>query len=236
MCRDELSRIYEIRDVAVSSGAPDAYLGRLGDASEEHPLALKHLRDWEKELQGLDDAAWSHLKGKIRPLIVGRLPGRGWQPLFDKLNEAKAYNYLLREGCTNVHFVPEQPKGGLRTPDLEGDSPDNKVLCEVKTINTSDKEIKRRRDSSVFSISNKIDLRVLAKLDKNIAEARDQMCSYDVSGVARHVVYVVVNFDDHLHSYAHEYRDQIAQHIDAHPVSGVEIYLDIKPPFYSAIA
>jgi hypothetical protein len=34
-----------------------------------------------------------------------RTPVRGWQPLFDKLNQAKAYNYLKQAGCTNIAFT-----------------------------------------------------------------------------------------------------------------------------------
>jgi hypothetical protein len=32
-------------------------------------------------------------------------PKRGWQALFDTLNELKAYAYLQRLGCSQVAFI-----------------------------------------------------------------------------------------------------------------------------------
>jgi hypothetical protein len=62
------------------------------------------------------------------------------QPLYNTLNEAKGHNHLTRIGCANVHFIPESAIEGQKTPDLGADAQGRKVLCDIKTINISDKE------------------------------------------------------------------------------------------------
>ena len=71
--------------------------------SERRPK-LKQFRDIELDLQGLDAKAWAFLKSEVAPLLAAKDPKRGWQSLFDKLNQAKAFNYL-KEGRISRMFV-----------------------------------------------------------------------------------------------------------------------------------
>ena len=77
---------------------------------------------------------------------------RGWQQLFDILNQARAYNYLKTLGCSNILFIPRADNQALRTPDIEAILGSDRVLCEVKTINISQKEIHARTSFTVRSI------------------------------------------------------------------------------------
>src|ERR1039458_3272431 len=79
---------------------------------------------------------------------------RGWQALFDRLNEAKAYRYLTKIGCSSVVFIPRTIK---QTPDSEGWLEGQQILCEVKTINISDEEVNARRSFAVRSVAGRLE-------------------------------------------------------------------------------
>jgi hypothetical protein len=120
MYRKQLPRVYELRDMAQSPPSPEAYFSDFDNKLQESSVRLKHFRDIEAELQGIDAPAWSYLKAQLAQLLAVRSAKRGWQALFDKLNEAKGYNHLVGIGCTNVEFVPVSSVNGQRTPDLRG--------------------------------------------------------------------------------------------------------------------
>jgi hypothetical protein len=112
-CSD-LARLYELQDQARGlSGSYDF------DA-RDNPIHLKHLRDVEADLQGLDPASWGLLKAEVAPLVAKKDLKRGWQPLWDKLNEAKGYNHLAGMGCSEVRFIGERPRNVSEHPTLKG--------------------------------------------------------------------------------------------------------------------
>jgi hypothetical protein len=236
MYRKQLPRVYELRDMAQNLSSLDAYFSDFDNKLEESPVRLKHFRAIEAELQGLDAPGWTYLKGQLKPLLTVKNAMRGWQALFDKLNEAKGYNHLVSIGCTNVEFIPVSSVNSQRTPDLQGLLAGRRVLCEVKTINMSEIEATRRTTGAVGSISLQLPCRFFRKLTSDITDARKQMAAYDADSATKRVVYVVVNFDDNLHEYAADYCSQIASFIAANPTPQIETVFHIKPPFYSASA
>ena len=57
----------------------------------------------------------------------------------------------------------------------------------------------------------------------------------DASGNSKHIAYVIIDFDDHLHEYADRYQHQIDNFIAGDPVPGLKVIVfDIKPPFHTA--
>src|SRR5580692_4826758 len=92
--RRELPRVFELHDVVQPSCSPQAYFQNFENSLLERPQKLKQFRDIERDLQGLDADAWTFLKSEITPLLPAKHPTRGWQLLFDKLNQAKEFNYL----------------------------------------------------------------------------------------------------------------------------------------------
>jgi hypothetical protein len=220
-------RLSELRREAVD---PSPYYFDVDDANQ---IQAKHVREIESDLQGLDAAAWELFKQDLIPLVKKRHPERGWQALLNKLNEAKGYNYLVRMGCTDVQFIP---RSSSRTPDLKGRLGSNTVLCEIKTINPSDDEFKSREDHSVRSIVTQLSIGFFNKLRSTLQTARDQMTTYSQDAGIKKIVYLVVNYDDILHEYAATYSTQLAAFIASTPVPGLDIKLDIKPPYYWATA
>ena len=145
----ELPRVNELRALIADPSADSAYFGQ--DFDERFRTSPARQRVWlgrERELQGLDYAAWAFLKDEARPYLMRKdKNGRGWQQLFTILNQASAYNFLVqRLRCTDVRFVTRDPL--TETPDLEGTVDGQVVLCEVKTISMSEDEVKARRDGT----------------------------------------------------------------------------------------
>jgi hypothetical protein len=230
--RKELPRLYELRDQFQSPPSREAYNFEIGD----NRIKLKHFRDLEAELQGLDPVSWDLLKAELTPLFIRRDPKRAWQPLFDKLNEAKGYNYLVRMGCTNVEFVPRSSREGQKTPDVQGSSGATKVLCEVKTIDISENESACRKNGSVRGILIQLQVGFFNKLKSVLEKARDQMTAYCPTVGTIKIAYVIINYDDILHEYEAEYSAQIKAFIATNPVPELAIFFDARPAFYSATA
>lgn len=235
MFRKELPRIYELRDLLPEPPPADAYFRNLDASLAAIPQKLRQFRDWESELQGLDPTAWAFLKLELAPLLVVRHPTRGWQQFFDKLNQAKAYNYLKAAGFTGVEFVPVSAIKGQRTPDLQARAGSTTILCEVKTINVSKDEADRVATGGVGTTIDQLAPEFFGKLTSALAQANAQMIGYEANQATKKIVYVVVNFDDRLHEYGDEYRRQIEECLRSNSVPELEVILDIKPAFYTAM-
>lgn len=191
-------------------------------------------RDLEMQLRGLDSEAWPFLKQEIIPLLTIKDPKRGWTQLFNRLNQANAYNYLASIGCTDIKFIPCAKD--RKTPDLQAQLLSRKVLCEVKTINISEDEAEARTFYKVRNIELSLNDKFFNKLRSDLDQAKSQMADYCLDVNAKRVVYIIINFDDLLHEYADNYSAQINQYIANNPISNLEVVLDIKPPFYVASA
>lgn len=216
-----MPRVFELRDLIEQPLAPSAYFQDfetvLGDR-----LARAIWLAREREFQRLDAVSWEALKSEARPYLTLHDPnGRGWQQLIDVLNQARAHNYLVELGCSDVQFVPRNNK--RETPDLEGTLNTRRVLCEVKTVNISDDEANRRNTGRADYISNSLNEQFLKKLKCTLGKAKSQMEVYDVGGNARRIAFLIINFDDSFAEYKADYYSQIDQHLASEPVEGVDV-------------
>ena len=234
MYRKELLRVYELRDIAQTPPSSDACFLNFEESLSESPTKYKHFRDIELELQNLDSTSWEHLKAEVAPLLKKRHPTRGWQALFDKLNEAKGYGHLRRLGCTNIGFIPRSAVGGQQTPDLQAVLGPINVLCEVKTINISECEVNHRISGSSRSILLQLPIGIFKKLKSDLEAAREQLAAVFTNAPVRNIIYLIINFDDSLHEYADDYAGQISTFLATIAMPDVEIEFHAKPPFYSA--
>ncbi len=227
--RTRLPRVFEMKNLVAGSASPKAFFQNFEPSLKEIPLKFARFRELEGLLQGLDAAAWDFLKSEIRPLLLARDEKRGWQQLFDKLNQARAYNYLQRVGYRDIRFIPESKVKSQKAPDLEATRDATRILCEVKTINVSEDEAEHRFAGGVGSTSRTLGILFLQKLRKTIEYAQTQMVAHDAQ--ASQLVYVIVNFDDIFHEYAEDYSEEINQFMANNPISGVEVVFEIKPAF-----
>src|SRR5580704_917248 len=106
MSRTEMPRVFELCDLIADRSSPSSYFQDFETtvASEAEKKRVWFAR--EREFQRLDDAAWAFLKAEARPYLTSRdRKGRGWEQLISVLNQARAYNYLVDSGCSDVCFV-----------------------------------------------------------------------------------------------------------------------------------
>jgi len=173
---------------------------------------------------------------KVAPLFKKRDLERGWQPALNELNEAKAYKYLHCHDYTDLEFIPESSKG--KAPDLKGNLGSKVMLCEVKTINCSKKELAIRRDRSLRDIQANLSEEFLNKLCRTVAAANQQMVFYSKKNNSdEKIAYVIINFDDSLHEYVDRYSRQLAVFKDEKESKlGIKIVFDYKPAFYCSTA
>ena len=224
--RDALPRIYELKGMQKDPSHPDAYFSDFEDSLKKSRHRQDVYLKIERQLEVLDVEAWSDLKEKAAPHLISRAreKGREWEPLFDLLNEARAFAYLEKIGGTGVHFIGRTER---KTADLGGILNGSRLLCEVKTINISKDEADRRqRGQGEFKVSDvklRIDEKLLNKLRATLESAVEQLDEDDPQREARRIVFVVVNFDDWLGHCQEEYFRQIYVHLENKPVGGAEL-------------
>jgi hypothetical protein len=158
----------------------------------------------EKELSALDAKSWSDLKDEVKKFCIIKSDDRGWNQLFEKLNEAKGYCFLKSIGCSDIKFIPRATKNKVETPDLIGRRNTSQVLCEVKTINVSDDLVSARKNISVMEAQNKLTEGITNKLRKTISKAASQLNSYSESLDTEKYIYLVITYDDDI-----DYREEL---------------------------
>ena len=110
---ERLPRLHELKDMTDQSH-PDAYFQDFESRFVKSRTVLAHYQRLENRFAGLDDDAWSDLRDRAAAVAHIRENGRGWEALFDVLNEATGYEYLKHVGCLDIRFVPRRQ---TRTPD-----------------------------------------------------------------------------------------------------------------------
>ena len=161
MFRAQLPRLYELLDLIADPASPKAYFQDFETKLQVEPLCLPVYACWEKVFQILDEDAWKALKDEAAQYLTCRDKRRGWHQLFDILGQADAYKHLGDIGCSKTRFIPRSDKEGRRTPDLEGLLDSQRVLCEVKTINVSDAELRARSEHTACKVKSEFGLRIL---------------------------------------------------------------------------
>ena len=210
--RNELPRVYELKDMLENPSHPDAFFQGLKDLGI--PIVLDKFRKLECWLDVLDEAAWRELGKKAEPHLVSRQrkSGRGWQELFAVFHEARAFGYLQNIGCTGVHFI--ECRDNKRTPDLGALQDGRPVFCEVKTINLSDDEAEKQRliAKGVFEAERPrldVDEGFLRKLRATLTEALEQLDAVDPERHARRIIFTMLNFDEWWGDHQDRYIAQI---------------------------
>jgi hypothetical protein len=230
----ELQRILELRDYSINLHSPKAYF-RVDDDKLSDPYKRRFFLALERELQELDAEAWTFLRNEARPRLKAKHPTRGWQQLFDTLNEAKGYSHLKKTGCGNIKFIPRATTDKLQTPNLQGRLDTTQVLCDVKTINVSDDEAKRLATGGVGATLPYLEKESFEKLSSVIQVASSQLLSFENGSASCRIVLVVFNFDDRLHQCADKYQKEIEAYIACAVLPKIEIVLDIAPAFHWAV-
>jgi hypothetical protein len=177
-------------------------------------------RAYDRALSYLDQESWGALSQKALAHFRDHRRGQLKQGFFNQLNDAFAYQYLVRRGNSRVRVLRE---GGRTTPDLSYFSGESLHHCEVKSIGISQEEVARRRSdqyahrNSYGSLSDGF----FNKLGSDLTHANSQISSLGTPGL----VFIVATFDDATLTYYDSYRGQIASFLTSHPVP--EVYVKV---------
>ena len=222
MSRPDLPRVYQLIDLIEDRAHHDSYFQNFEHSIEEGAEKRSVWLAREKELQRLDRESWDFLKNEAFPYLTARSHcGRGWEQFISILNQARAYNFLLDSGCSEIRFIPRIK--GKESPDLEANLDGIPVICEVKTVNKSAQEAEARQSGASMSTLATLEPGFFNKLTSDLEKAKSQMVSYNNSLCVRHVAFVVVNFDDSLGEYKTDYYEEIDQYLVGMPVAGIEV-------------
>lgn len=235
--REKFPRICELIDEIKKENLP-RHFQNFKQSIENEAVNKKIFSHVEEDLKFLDPESWKFLKHKLIQSFKQKKPIRGWQSGFDTLNEAKCYRYLVNyKNAKDVKFIAESDKRGHKTPDLCGKIDETFVICEVKTINVSECEAKRRAEA--IGCPQPVTVGPLPKeffdkLKDTREEAAKQLFNFSPDKTNIFVIYVVLHFDDNLHEHVEHYVSQIKCQASDMWIEKVEIVFDVKPPFYFA--
>lgn len=234
--KSEPHRVFQLIDLIENRADFSAYFQNFEQEIEE--LGEKRIF-WlarEKELQRLDQEAWASLKNKVLPFLTARDHyGRGWQQLIDMLNERLGYIFLLDLGCTEIRFISE--KNG-ETPELEAKLDGEPVICEVKTINISEEEVEFRVNGAAKASLASLESEFFIKLRSTLEKAKSQMVSHNNRPSARHIAFVIINFDDSLGEYKTDYYGEIDSYLGCNLnfLSEIEVvFFNKRTPFHNDV-
>lgn len=163
---------------------------RLGDLLAA--IGPKYRKAWRRHFEGLPpvalrdlapvadlpDTAWQRLKQNILGQVDQRRPERGWLQARDLLHEARAFQYLQRQGCDAIHF--SAPTTLARSPDLIASQNGRRILCEVKTIR--------------LAAGDALPAAFARKLRTRLEDAERQLRADD-DPFARRLIYLILDHD-----------------------------------------
>jgi hypothetical protein len=174
------------------------------------PESFPQIHIYDNALRALDEDSWLIFSEKAFEAFPGTQGVRGKSQFFNLLNEALAYEYLVRQKFSNIRLLPATPK--KKTPDISYYAKGTECYCEVKTISVSDNELRRLHTGEVFdcSIYSTLPPQFLEKLDSTIKTAIAQLDSFTSPGL----VYIIANFDDISLDHYDTYKHQISEFLE----------------------
>ena len=196
----------------------DHFFNALDETLRTSRHARAQYRAYERAFSAIDASSWLELKRKAVKHFPDHRDGQLKQGFFNQLNDAFAYQHLLRKGHSHVRVLRET---GNTCPDLSYRDAGVQKFCEVKSLGISEQEIQRRDQSGILHMSSYSHLPegFLRKLDTALTKAGDQIASQDAGGL----VFIVVACDDFTLTHYRTYRAQIMRRILSHAVAEVVV-------------
>jgi hypothetical protein len=226
MSRKELPRVYELID-QMQADPLKADFQNFDKSLDEERAEKPALVCLEEELQRVDIAVWDYFKKEVAGLSR-------WRELMDRINELKGYLYLVSIGCEDIKPIPRS-RG--QTPDWQAILKDRKVLCEIKTVNTSKAEMEFRKGNKVRCPNSNsgtswiLSDRLLKQIKEKISLAEKQLKDFDASNESRRIAFIIIHFDDLLGGHPEPYFKQIEGFLRQNPVPGTSVVCYGKTSF-----
>jgi hypothetical protein len=155
---------------------------------------MESYRKWENRLSRLTEDDFRDLSLRAAPRVTYRNKkmNRHWSALFEVLNEAKGYEFLLDEGYSIVQFIP--PRKKEVTPDIWAKKNDSEAVLEVKTISRSDFDLSLRFEKIQTAIYELPD-GFRNQIYNNYKEAIRQCHSIKDRSITRRICYFCIDLD-----------------------------------------
>lgn len=194
----------------------DWWLQRFNDESNNNQLK-QIIKELNLVFSKINKDSWGIYKCKLIDKFNEVKNDRGKSQFFNEVNEAYAYNYLIKKGYTNIKFIKEMRKS---TPDLQYSFKGKIRNCEVKTYNISDIEIERIKSNESYDSHkaySELNENFFMKL-KNIINKANEQIEY------KGCIMIYIKFDDFTLSYQKTYIKQISNWFENN-INNVEIYI-----------
>jgi len=173
-------------------------------AFRDKPILLLGQEYWlkyERALQHLSDDDKKYLLERLRNTTKKLSGEKGWPHFEEVLNEALAYEKLLKDGLKKIRFIDEKENEGIK-PDLKILNEDNSLrgLVEVKTTRFSDYEYKAVSEEHKTGKGRWLPMEthptLYKKITSEIEEAINQIWSYDSTSLFTRRIYLFLNLDN----------------------------------------
>jgi hypothetical protein len=217
-----MRHIRELIALAKAAYPGDDFFAGVEQTLKVVPGARAQYRAYERALSTLDSESWIVLRDKAIAHYTDHRIGQRKQGFFNQLNDAFAYQYLVRRGFGHVRILLEV---GKTQPDIEYIADGEKRFCEVKTIGISDEVIARRARVQVASSSiyQHLSKGFLNKLESTLSAADRQIKARRGKGL----IYLLMYFDDFTLDYYDRYRKQISACLEAHTAESIYIKIGL---------
>ncbi len=218
-----MRRIREIVEDIKVRYPNDDFFSDFKDGCRINPNKRKAFFAYNRALMALDNDSYQILREKAVRHYLDHREGQLKQGFFNQLNEAFAYRYLSGKGFGNVRMIKE---GKRRTPDIGYTTQGKERYCEVKTLNISEDEIKRRRTVACYdgSIYQHLGAGFLNKFNDAVKRAWEQIEPFGRIGL----VYVMIAFDDFCLDYYENYRKELKEYCKEKGFNNLYIKIDYR--------
>jgi len=117
----------------------------------------------------------------------------GWSQFSDVLNEVEGFEFLIKQGCSDVMFITEDG-----SPDCHGQKNGKRTLLEAKQIHNSLDEseylLRSAEQPKARWVSTVIPEPLIRKIDTHIEKAMGQLRNYGKIGDEL-FIYLVIHLD-----------------------------------------
>lgn len=217
-----MRRMLDLVRMVTEAHPKDEFFDTLDENFRNSPQVRAIYKAYDRAISYLDTESWGMLSKKALEHFGDHREGQRKQGFFNQLNEAFAFQFLVRQGYEGVSVLPEN---GATTPDLTYLENGIRRFCEVKTIGISKDELVRRAAEESFDCSTYQELSegFLNKLDYDLKRAHQQISSQRGLGL----VFVIANFDDFTLTHYDRYQEQISQFLSSHEVEDVFVKIGL---------
>lgn len=199
----------------------DQFFVGVGESLRIDHQARTLYRAYDRAIDYLDPQSWAVLADKAVKHFRDHRKGMLKQGFFNQLNDAFAYQYLARRGCSQISVLRE---GRSSVPDLRYRDGREWRHCEVKTVSESDDEIARRGSGNAFDsgkLYGELSPEYLRKFSATLERGFTQIAMQGTDGL----VFVVAHFDDFTGQFFDRYRAQLEAALGAHEAR--EVYVKV---------